>query len=192
MNLQKYSERAQGFIQSAQTMAAGRGHQYLSPEHLLKVLLEDNEGLASKLIREAGGEARIALQEANSALDKTAKVEGGGGMYASQELSKVFASAEEAAEKAGDNFVTAEMLLLALSLVENTGAQKALKSAGVDAVKLNKAIGKLRKGRKATSRSAEDTRISDAIMAVDEPIRATRCKPNTGSGCQSGNLPSGK
>ncbi|TAH35900.1 MAG: ATP-dependent chaperone ClpB [Alphaproteobacteria bacterium] len=157
MNLQKYSERAQGFIQSAQTMAAGRGHQYLAPEHLLKVLLEDNEGLASKLIREAGGEARTALQEVNSVLDKTAKVEGGGGMYASQELSKIFANAEDAAEKAGDSFVTAEMLLLALAIVENTAAQKALKSAGVDAVKLNKAIGKLRKGRKATSRSAEDT-----------------------------------
>ena len=156
MNTQKYSERAQGFVQSAQTMAAGRSHQYLSPEHVLKVLLDDAEGMAAKLIRDAGGDPRAALQHANAAIDKIAKVEGGGGMYASQELTKIFASAEEASDKSGDSFVTAEMLLLAMAIVENTAAHAALKSAGVDASKLNKAIAKLRKGRKATSRNAED------------------------------------
>ncbi len=156
MNQQKYSERSQGFVQAAQTMAAGRGHQYLQPEHMLKVLLEDAEGLASKLIRDAGGDPRMALQEINAALEKIAKVEGGGGMYASQELTKIFAIAEETAQKSGDSFVTAETILLAMAIVENTAAQKSLKLAGVDAVKLNKAIQKMRKGRKATSRSAED------------------------------------
>ena len=157
MNLQKYSERVQGFVQSAQTMALSRGHQRLMPEHLLKVLLEDSEGMASKLIRDAGGDPRLALQDVNSTIEKTPKVEGSGAgqLYMSAELSRVFESAESAAQKAGDNFVTADMVLLAMLIVDNNATHSALKNCGLEINKLNKAITALRKGRKATSSNAE-------------------------------------
>ncbi len=157
MNLQKYTERLQGFIQSAQTSALSRGHQRLMPEHILKVLLEDGEGLASKLIKNAGGDPRRALQETNASIDKIPKVEGGGAgqIYMSPELARVLESAESAAQKSGDDFVTTETVLLALATSEGTAAQKALKDAQVDPQKLNKAINALRKGRRATSSNAE-------------------------------------
>ncbi|MBV9588180.1 MAG: ATP-dependent chaperone ClpB, partial [Hyphomicrobiales bacterium] len=118
MNIEKYTDRAKGFIQSAQTLALREGHQQFTPEHLLKVLIEDSEGLAAGLISRAGGDPRVALQGAEEALAKLPKVGGGGAgqVYLTPQLARVFDTAEKAAQKAGDNFVTVERLLLALAI----------------------------------------------------------------------------
>jgi len=156
MNIEKYTERSQGFIQSAQSLALREGHQRFSPEHLLKVLLDDEEGLAAGLIKAAGGDSRLALRETEAALKKLPKVSGGGAgqVYLSPEMARVFDAAEKIAEKAGDSYVTAERLLQALA-VEPSEAQKALKAAGVTAQGLNEAINAIRKGRTADTASAE-------------------------------------
>src|SRR3982751_3431309 len=111
MNIEKYTERARGFIQSAQSLALREGHQQFAPEHVLKVLLDDAEGLASGLIDRAGGRSREALLAVESALSKMPKVSGGGGqLYLSPATARMFDAAEKAAEKAGDSFVTVERL----------------------------------------------------------------------------------
>jgi ATP-dependent Clp protease ATP-binding subunit ClpB len=157
MNFEKYTERSQGFVQSAQGLALRSGHQRFTPEHLLKVLLDDREGLAANLIRASGGDPAKALASVERELAKLPKVEGSGAgqVYLSPELARVFASAEEIAEKAGDSYVTAERLLLALALAKGTPAADALASAGVTPQALNGAIEEIRKGRKASSAGAE-------------------------------------
>ncbi len=157
MDIQKYSERSQGFLQAAQGVALREGHQQLTPEHLLKVLLDDEEGLAANLIRAAGGEPQQALQAVEMALAKLPRVEGAGAgqVYLGRELARVFDTAEEAAKKAGDQFVTAERLLLALALSKGTAAADALKQAGLTPQALNTAINDLRKGRTADTATAE-------------------------------------
>ncbi|RYE55570.1 MAG: ATP-dependent chaperone ClpB, partial [Hyphomicrobiales bacterium] len=121
MNIEKYTERSRGFIQSAQTGALGKGHQQFSPVHLLKVLLDDDQGLASGLIERAGGDAKAARAGVEAALNKIPKVSGDAGqLYLSRELARVFDTAESAAQKAGDSFVTAERLLLALVVEKDT------------------------------------------------------------------------
>jgi ATP-dependent Clp protease ATP-binding subunit ClpB len=156
MDFEKYTERSRGFIQSAQALALREGHQRFSPEHLLKVLLDDEEGLASGLIKAAGGDARQALRDTEAVLKKTPKVSGGGAgqVYLSPEMARVFDSAQKLATKAGDSYVSAERLLQALA-VEKSEAQKALKDAGVTAQALNTAINAIRKGRTADTVSAE-------------------------------------
>ncbi len=156
MDFEKYTERSRGFIQSAQSLALREGHQRFSPEHVLKVLLDDEEGLAAGLINAAGGDSRAALRTVEAVLAKTPKVSGGGAgqVYLSPEMARVFESAQKIAEKAGDSYVSAERLLQALA-VETSEAQKALKSAGVTAQGLNTAINAIRKGRTADSASAE-------------------------------------
>jgi ATP-dependent Clp protease ATP-binding subunit ClpB len=157
MDFEKYTERAKGFVQAAQTLAQRRGHQQFTPEHLLKVLIDDKEGLCSNLIRAAGGEPKSVSVAVDAALDKLPRVEGGGGqVYLSAELNRLFAEAEKVAEKAGDSFVTVERLLLAMTLDRNSPAAKALAAAGVTAQSLNAAIEQIRKGRKADSASAEE------------------------------------
>ena len=118
MNFEKYTDRAKGFVQAAQSLALREGHQQFSSEHLLKVLLDDEEGLASGLIGRARGDARAALRAAEAALAKRPKVSGGGAgqLYLAPELARIFDQAEKIAEKAGNKFVTAERLLLALAL----------------------------------------------------------------------------
>src|SRR5436305_9646880 len=118
MDFEKFTERARGFIQSAQLLAQREGNPQLTPEHLLKVLLDDPEGLASELIDRSGGRSREALQAVEAALAKLPKVSGSaaGQAYATQSVLRVFDQAQKAAEKAGDNFVPAEWLLLALAL----------------------------------------------------------------------------
>ena len=117
MNIEKYTERARGFIQSAQSLALREGHQQFLPEHILKVLLDDPEGLAAGLIDRAGGRSREAHLAVETALGKLPKVSGGGGqLYLAPATARVFDAAEKAAEKAGDSFVTVERLLLALSV----------------------------------------------------------------------------
>ena len=171
MNFEKYTERSRGFIQSAQTLAQRSSHQRLTPEHLLKVLLDDKEGLAANLMRAAGADPARALNAVEAELAKQPKVEGGGAgqVFASPELSRVFEAAEKAAEKAGDGFVTAERLLLALAVTKGA-AQNALNAAGLSPEALNGAIEQVRKGRKADSASAEDS--YDALKKYSRDLTA--------------------
>ena len=156
MNLEQYTERARGFVQSAQTGALGAGHQQFTPEHILKVLLDDPEGLAAGLIERAGGRARDALAATERALAAIPKVSGGNGqLYLAAPTAKVFDTAEKIAKKAGDSFVTVERLLLALAMEKDAGTAKILKDAGVTPQTLNAAIEEIRKGRTADSASAE-------------------------------------
>jgi ATP-dependent Clp protease ATP-binding subunit ClpB len=157
MNFEKYSDRAKGFVQSAQSLALREGHQQFASEHLLKVLLDDAEGLAAGLMRKAGGRPEDALQAVEMALAKKPKVSGGGAgqLYLAPELARVFDQADKIAEKAGDKFVTAERLLLALAIEASAESAKLLKAAGVTPASLNQAINDLRKGRTADTASAE-------------------------------------
>jgi ATP-dependent Clp protease ATP-binding subunit ClpB len=157
MDFEKYSERSRGFLQAAQTLAQRRGHQQLVPLHLLKVLLDDKEGLAATLIQAAGGDAAAALSGAEAELARLPKVEGAGAgqIYLSGELARLFENAEKLAAKAGDSFVTAEQLLLALALAHGSPPQRVLGGAGVTPQSLNRAINDLRKGRTADSATAE-------------------------------------
>ena len=192
MNLEKYTERARGFVQAAQSLALREGHQQFTPEHVLKVLLDDEEGLAAGLIDRAGGNSRQALTEVEAALAKLPKVEGSGAgqLYMAPTTARLFDNAEKIAQKAGDSFVTVERLLLALAMEKGTQAARILASAGVSAQTLNAAINDLRKGRTANSASAENqydalkkyTRdLTDAarngkldpVIGRDEEIRRT-------------------
>ena len=192
MDFEKYTERVRGFIQSAQTLALTNNHQRLEPEHLLKVLLADREGLAADLIRAAGGNPGQALARAEAELKKLPKVEGSGAgqVYLAPETSRVFQVADELAEKAGDSFVTAERLLLALVLSTGTAAARLLSEAGVTVQNLDRAIEDMRKGRTADSATAEDTYKAlekyardltaaaregklDPVIGRDEEIRRT-------------------
>jgi len=157
MDLERYTERARGFLQSAQTQALGEGHQRLTPEHLLKVLIDDREGLAANLIQAAGGDPARAKQAVETALARLPKVTGGGAgqLHLDPAMARVFTQAEKLAEKAGDSFVTVERLLLAIAMDKDSPAGKALADAGVSPQGLNGAIEALRKGRTADSASAE-------------------------------------
>ncbi|MFD2233701.1 ATP-dependent chaperone ClpB [Phaeospirillum tilakii] len=157
MDFEKFTERCKGFIQAAQTLALRSNHQFLTPEHLAQVLLADKEGLAANLIRAAGGDPAKALKGIEAALAKLPKVEGAGaGMHLSTELARLLDQAVQLADKAGDSYVTAERLLLALTLATGSPTAKALAEAGITPQGLNHAIEQLRKGRKAQSPSAED------------------------------------
>ncbi|MER0239891.1 ATP-dependent chaperone ClpB [Fulvimarina sp. MAC8] len=155
MNIEKYTERVRGFIQAAQTMAVSRDHQQFTPEHLLKVLVDDEEGMAAGLIEKAGGRPKDVRLAVDAALDAMPKVTGNGQMYLAQPLAKVFATAEEIAKKAGDSFVSVERLLLAMTVEKSAKTADILKKAGVTANGLNDAINDLRKGRTADTASAE-------------------------------------
>src|SRR3981081_473047 len=158
MNIEKYTERARGFIQSAQSLAMRDGHQQFSPLHMLKVLLDDSEGLAGGLIDRAGGNSRAILKATEDALNKLPKVSGGGAgqVYLAPELARAFDAAEKAAEKAGDRVVTGEGLLLGLTLEKDSDAGAILRKGGVTPQNLNAAIEALRKGRTADTASAEE------------------------------------
>jgi ATP-dependent Clp protease ATP-binding subunit ClpB len=192
MNFEKYTDRARGFVQSAQSMALREGHQQFSPEHVLKVLLDDPEGLAAGLIDRSGGNSRQALRDVEAALAKIPKVTGSGSgqVYLAPQLARVFDAAEKAGEKAGDSFVTVERLLLALALEKDSDAGKILAEAGVTPQSLNAAINALRKGRTADSASAENAYDAlkkyardlteaarsgklDPVIGRDEEIRRT-------------------
>jgi ATP-dependent Clp protease ATP-binding subunit ClpB len=192
MNLEKYTERARGFVQSAQSLALREGHQQFTPEHVLKVLLDDEEGLAAGLIDRAGGNSRQALTEVEATLAKLPKVEGSGAgqLYMAPMTARLFDNAEKIAQKAGDSFVTVERLLLALAMEKGSQAAKILANAGVSAQTLNAAINDIRKGRTADSASAENqydalkkyardlteaakTGKLDPVIGRDEEIRRT-------------------
>jgi len=156
MNLENYSERVRGFIQSAQTLALGSSHQQFTPEHVLKVLVDDPEGMAASLIERAGGNAKDVRLGIENALDAMPKVEGGNGqLYLAQPLAKVFTTAEQIAKKAGDTYVTVERLLLALAMEKSAKTADILAKAGVTPTALNQVINDIRKGRTADTASAE-------------------------------------
>ena len=160
MDFEKYTERARGFVQSAQGLALRSNHQKLTPEHLLKVIIDDEEGLAANLINKAGGDARQAETRVDAELGKIPKVEGAGAgqIHLTPELARVFEQAEKLSQKAGDSYVSVERVLMAIAMSsKETAAGKALtQDAGVSPQALNKAIEELRAGRKADSANAED------------------------------------
>ncbi|RZM24848.1 MAG: ATP-dependent chaperone ClpB, partial [Sphingomonas sp.] len=159
MNLEKFTDRAKGFLQSAQTVAIRLGNQQIAPEHMLKALLEDEQGMAAGLIQAAGGDAKRAVADTDLALSKHPSISGPGAQNTpglSTDAVRVLDQAEEIAKKAGDSYVTVERLLVALALGLSTPAGKALKSAGVTPEGLNAAINSLRQGRTADTAGAED------------------------------------
>ncbi len=185
MNLEKFTDRAKGFLQSAQTVAIRMSHQRIGPEHLLKALLEDEQGMASGLIKAAGGDAAIALRETDAALAKVPAVSGGGAQQTpglDNDSVRVLDSAEQVAQKAGDSYVTVERLLLALALAKTTTAGKALAAASVTAEGINSAINALRGGRTADTQSAEDRYDALKKFARDltEAARAGKLDPVIG------------
>ena len=157
MDFERYTERSRGFVQAAQTLALTRGHQRLTPEHLLQVLLADEQGLAVGLLRASGADPKAALLATEAELKKIPVVEGSGAGQVSLtgELARVFEAAQKLAEKAGDSFVTAERMLLALSMAEGTPAAKILAGVGASPQGLEAAITDMRKGRTADSANAE-------------------------------------
>ncbi len=158
MDFEKYTERARGFIQSAQGLALRENHQQFTPEHLLKVLLDDEEGLAAGLAAKAGGRPEQILADVEQALSKMPIVQGSGSnqLYLSADTGRVFETAEKIAKKAGDSFVTTERLFLALAIENETVAGKILSKSGLTPNALNEAIEDLRKGRTADSVTAEN------------------------------------
>ena len=192
MNMEKYTERTRGFVQSAQSLAIREGHQQFTPEHVLKVLLDDEEGLAAGLIERAGGRPRDALRDTELALAKLPKVQGSaaGQLYLAPATARVFENAEKIAQKAGNSYVTVERLLLALAMEKSTDAAKILDRAGVAPQILNAAIEDLRKGRTADNPTAENAYDAlkkyardltdaarggklDPVIGRDEEIRRT-------------------
>jgi ATP-dependent Clp protease ATP-binding subunit ClpB len=192
MDFEKYTDRARGFVQSAQSLALREGHQQFAPEHLLKVLLDDPEGLAAGLIDRSGGRSREALSAVEAAIAKLPKVSGSGAgqVYLAPALARVFDQAQKVAEKAGDSYVTVERMLLALALEKDSEAGKILARSGVTPQNLNAAIEALRKGRTADTSSAENAYDAlkkysrdltqaaregkiDPVIGRDEEIRRT-------------------
>ncbi|MEM9050219.1 MAG: ATP-dependent chaperone ClpB [Pseudomonadota bacterium] len=189
MNFEKFTERAQGFVQAAQTIAMREGHQRLVPEHLLKALLDDGQGMAAGLIERAGGDPAKAQEAVDAALGKIPRVKGDNQLYLDGATGKAMAEAEQIAQRAGDTYVTVERLLTALAIVPSKAAD-ILKTAGATAQRLNEAINDLRKGRTADTASAEsgydalkrfardltdaarDGKI-DPVIGRDEEIRRT-------------------
>ncbi len=193
MNLEKFTERAKGFLQSAQTVAIRMNHQRITPAHLLKALLEDEEGMCAGLIQRAGGNAALAVDSVDAALAKIASVSGSGAQATpglDNDAVRVLDQAEQVAEKSGDSFVTVERLLVALTLASTTAAGEAMKAASVTPQSLNAAIEALRKGRTADSANAEQAYDAmkryardltqaardgklDPVIGRDEEIRRT-------------------
>ena len=193
MNLEKFTDRAKGFLQAAQTVAIRMSHQRITAEHILKALLEDSEGMASGLIQRAGGNAGIAQAEVDKALAKLAAVSGSGAQQTpglDNDAVRVLDQAEQVATKSGDSFVTVERMLVALTLASTTAAGQALKAANVTPQALEAAITALRGGRSADSASAENAYDAmkkyardlteaaregklDPVIGRDEEIRRT-------------------
>lgn len=192
MDFERYTDRVRGQIQAAQTIAVRDGHQAFTPEHVLKALLDDKQGLAANLMTAAGARPEQALQAVELELGKLPKVEGAGAgqLYMKPETARLFAQAEELANKADDKYVTSERLLLAFCLASGTPASKILKDAGLTAQGLNAAINEIRKGRTADTQSAEDSYDAlkrfardltqaakdgklDPVIGRDEEIRRT-------------------
>ncbi len=192
MDLEKLSDRVKGFVQAGQAMALARDHQRFAPEHMLKVIIDDKEGMAANLAKAAGADVDRIKQGVEAELAKIPQVKGTGAgqLYLTPETARLFEQATQIADKAGDSFVTVERLLLALLMAEGTPSQRILKDAGLTAQKLNSAINDIRKGRKADTagaesgydalkkyardltQSARDGKL-DPVIGRDEEIRRT-------------------
>ncbi|MFA9199938.1 MAG: ATP-dependent chaperone ClpB [Cypionkella sp.] len=185
MNLEKFTDRAKGFLQAAQTVAIRMNHQRITPEHLAKALLEDAEGMAAGLITRAGGNPTLATQGIDTALGKIAAVSGGGAQATpglDNDAVRVLDQAEQAASKSGDSYVTVERMLLALALATTTPAGQALRAAGVTPQGLEAAITELRGGRQAHSASAEESydALSKYARNLTEVARSGKLDPVIG------------
>jgi ATP-dependent Clp protease ATP-binding subunit ClpB len=172
MDFEKYTDRARGFIQSAQQLALREGHQKFASEHLLKVLLDDEQGLAAGLIDRSGGNSRDALQLTEEALAKIPQVSGSGAgqLHLAAEMARVFEQADTLAKKAGDSYVTAERLLLALAIEKTATSADILEKCGAHPSRINEAINSLRKGRTADNAGAEDA--YDALKKYTRDLTA--------------------
>jgi ATP-dependent Clp protease ATP-binding subunit ClpB len=182
MNLEKFTERSRGFIQAAQTIAMRESHQRLAPEHLLKALMDDDQGLAANLIRRAGGAPDRVVEALGAAMGKIPRISGDAGQtYLDPQTAKVLDEAEKIAKKAGDSFVPVERILMALAMVRS-GAKDALDAGAITAQKLNGAIEDLRKGRKADSASAEEgyDALNKYARDLTEAARAGKIDPIIG------------
>ena len=176
MDLSKFTERSRGFVQAAQTIATRESHQRLVPEHILKALLDDDQGLAANLISRAGGDPGRVTQYVEQELAKQPSVTGDAAqVYLDQKTAKVLAEAEELAKKAGDSFVPVERILMALAMVKS-GAKDALDAGNVSAQSLNSAINDIRKGRTADTASAEEGYDALKKYALDLTERAREGK----------------
>ncbi|MBN9889916.1 ATP-dependent chaperone ClpB [Salipiger abyssi] len=176
MNVEKFTERSRGFIQAAQTIAMRESHQRLSPEHILKALMDDEQGLASNLITRSGGQPTRVVEALEQKLAKIPKVGGDAGqIYLDSATAKVLDEAEKIAKKAGDSFVPVERILMALA-IEKSGAKEALDAGAVTPQKLNEAINDIRKGRTADSANAEEGYEALKKYALDLTERAEQGK----------------
>ncbi len=176
MNLDKFTERSRGFLQAAQTIAMREGHQALTPEHLLKALMDDDQGLAANLIKRAGGAPERVIEAVEAAIAKLPKISGDAGQtYMDRATGRVLDEAEKVATKAGDSFVPVERILMALAMVRSK-AKDALDAGAVTAQKLNEAINDIRKGRTADSASAEEGYDALKKYATDLTERAREGK----------------
>jgi len=183
MDLDTFSDRARGFLQAAQTIALRENHQRIAPEHLLKALLDDKEGLCAGLIRAAGGDPAAALQAVEAELARQPKVSGAGAQpFLAPELARVLDAAQQAARKAGDTYVTVERLLAALAQAADTAAGRALKAARVAPQALEQAIEAVRKGRKASSAAAEESydALKKYARDITEAARSGKLDPVIG------------
>ena len=189
MNLEQFTERSRGFIQAAQTIAMREEHQRLVPEHLLKALMDDEQGFAANLIAHAGGSAARVREAVDAAVARLPKVSGDAQIYLDGQTAKALDQAQQLAKKAGDSFVPVERILTALAMTRSK-AKDALDAGGVNAQALNRAIEDVRKGRTADSASAEESYDAlkkyardltaaaregkiDPIIGRDEEIRRT-------------------
>lgn len=159
MKQELYTDRAKTIVQAAQQEALANDHQQFTPTHLLKALLEDQDGLTVNLITRAGGDARLIIAQVDDALKRMPRVSGAGAgqLYITPEMAKLFKAAEQVAEKAGDKFVTVERLLLAALIEKSSEAGRILTAGNLTPQKLNDAINEVRKGRTANSASAEES-----------------------------------
>ncbi len=183
MQFENYSDRARGLIQAAQGIALRETHQQFTPEHVLKALLDDEEGLCANLMRAAGARPERALEQVNAAINAMPKVEGGSGqIYLAAPLGKIFTTAEDLAKKAKDQFVTVERLLLAITIEAGTKSADILKEAGLSATALNQAINDIRKGRTADTAGAEQAydALSRYARDLTEDARNGRLDPVIG------------
>ncbi len=158
MNFDKLTEKVKTFLQEAQTLATRYGHQSLEPEHLLKVMLDDTDGLVSKLLRVCDCDFDKLKRSIEDAISKFPVVEGSGAgqLRLSGDIAKIFANAENISKKSGDSFVTTERIFQAMAMAKKTDIAGYLEDAGVTDAKLNSAINDMRKGRSADSANAED------------------------------------
>jgi len=181
MNIEKFTERSRGFLQAAQTIAMRESHQRLAPEHLLKALMDDDQGMAANLIRRAGGDPALVVQALDLTMGKIAKVSGDAQPYMDPATARVLDEAEKVAKKAGDSFVPVERILVAMAMI-NTNAKDALIAGKVNAQSLNAAINDIRKGRTADTAGAEDTfeALSKYARDLTEAAAAGKIDPIIG------------